>query len=110
MKRPLVLAAIIALGSSVTLPAVAADSGWHLRVVAAGFEPDLDVLVPAENPDMVRVAADSDLGFGASLEHQLSDLLGLELGMMRASSTIELSADIPGYGHLFLTDSMSTTR
>jgi opacity protein-like surface antigen len=28
---------------------------------------------------------------------------------MQASPTIELSADVPGYGHISLTDSMSTT-
>jgi outer membrane protein W len=78
-------------------PVAAADSGWHLRVFAAGFDPDLDVMVPAENPDEVRV-------------HQFSSLIGLEAGFMKASPAVELSAeDIPGYGDISLTDSMSTT-
>jgi len=109
MKRTLIFLAAVVLCSSIAVPAVAADSGWHLRVFAAGFDPNLDVMVPAENPDEVRVTADSDLGFGASLEYQFTKLLGLELGYMQASPTIELSADnIPGYGDISLKDSMST--
>ena len=108
MSRPLIAFASIVLACLVAMPAVAADRGWHLRVFAAGFDPDLDVLVPAENPDVVRVIADSDLGFGASLEYRFSDLLGVELGLMQADPEIELGADVPGYGHLSLTDSMST--
>ena len=90
------------------VPAAASEPGWTIRVFAAGFDPDLDVMVPSENPDEIRVTADSDLGFGASLEYQFNDLLGLELGYMLASPAIELSADIPGYGHLSLSDPMST--
>jgi len=68
------------------------------------------VVVPAENPEEVRVTADSDLGFGASLEYQFSGLLGVELGVMKASPAIVLTAaDIPGFGDISLTDSMSTT-
>lgn len=109
MKRILALIGILTLCLALTPPANAADKGWNLRVFAAGFDPSLDVMVPAENPDEIRVTAESDLGFGASLEYQFSSLLGLELGYMQASPTIELSADdIPGYGDISLTDSMST--
>jgi outer membrane protein W len=109
MKRALIIFGILALCGSLTVPASAADKGWHLRVFAAGFDPDLDVLVPAENPEEIRVTADSDLGFGGSLEYQFSNLLGLELGYMQASPAIVLSADdIPGYGDISLKDSMST--
>ena len=67
------------------------------------------MVVPAVNPDEVRITADSDLGFGASLEYQFSDLLGVELGYMQASPAIVLSVeDIPGFGDLSLSDSMST--
>ena len=72
------------------------------------MDPDLDRMVPSENPDEVRVKALSDFGFGASLEYQFSDLLGIELGAIWASPEIELSAEIPDYGLLKLTDSMST--
>jgi outer membrane protein W len=110
MKRTTVLLATIALCAAMTGPASAGEAGWHLRVFAAGFDPDLDVVVPAENPDEVRITSDSDLGFGASLEYQFSGLLGLELGVMKASPAIVLSAeDIPGFGDISLTDSMSTT-
>jgi len=110
MKRALVFLAVAGIIGIVTAPAAAADSGWHLRVFAAGFDPDLDVVVPAENPEEIRITADSDLGFGASLEYQFSGLLGLELGVMKASPVITLTAeDIPGYGDISLEDSMSTT-
>jgi opacity protein-like surface antigen len=110
MKRALIFLAIAAFLGTLASPADAADSGWNLRVFAAGFDPDLDMMVPAENPDEVRVRADSDLGFGVSLEYQFNKLLGLEAGFMKASPTIELSAeDIPGYGDIVLSDSMSTT-
>ena len=110
MERTLILLAVVGMMGILATPAAAADSGWHFRVFAAGFDPDLDVVVPAENPEELRVSADSDLGFGASLEYQFSGLLGLELGVMKASPAIVLTAeDIPGYGDIVLTDSMSTT-
>jgi outer membrane protein W len=110
MKRAMFVLASLLVCLALAVPAGAADKGWHLRVFAAGFDPDLDVTVPAENPEEVRVTADSDLGFGASLEYQFGTLLGLELGYMQASPTIALSAvDVPGYGDIFLTDSLSTT-
>ncbi len=110
MKRALVFLAVAGIIGIVAAPATAADTGWHLRVFAAGFDPDLDVMVPAENPEEIRVTAESDLGFGASLEYQFSSLLGLELGIMQASPAIVLTAeDVPGFGDISLTDSMSTT-
>ena len=110
MKRALIIFGFLALCGSLTVPASAADTGWHLRAFAAGFDPDLDVMVPAENPEEIRVLAESDLGYGASLEYQFSNLLGVELGVMQASPVIALSADdIPGYGDISMTDSMSTT-
>ncbi len=109
MKRSLIILGVLTLCGSIAAPAVAAETGWHFRAFAAGFDPDLDVMVPAENPEMVRVTADSDLGWGASLEYQFNKLFGLELGYMQASPTIVLRADdIPGYGDILLKDSMST--
>lgn len=110
MKQTLSVFGLIFLLCLATVPAQAADPGWNLRVFAAGFDPDLDVVVPAQNPDEVRVKAESDLGYGASLEYQFSHLLGVELGFFQASPAIELIAeDIPGYGDIVLTDTMSTT-
>ena len=110
MKRTLILLAVTVICATLATPVAAGDTGWHLRVFAAGFDPDLDVTVPAENPEFIDVTAESDLGFGASLEYQFSGLLGLELGVMKASPAIVLSADdVPGYGDLSLKDSMSTT-
>lgn len=108
MKQRVFLVTFLVVCGFAAVPAAASEPGWTIRVFAAGFDPDLDVMVPSENPDEIRVTADSDLGFGASLEYQFNDLLGLELGYMLASPAIELSADIPGYGHLSLSDPMST--
>ena len=108
MRHPTIILVIGALCLSFAAPASAAERGWHLRAFAAGFDPDLDVLVPSENPDEVRVTADSALGFGAGLEYQFTDLLGLELGFMSGSPEIGLSADVPGFGLVSLKDPMST--
>jgi outer membrane protein W len=109
MKNTVAFVGILAVCLASTSTVDAAGKGWNLRIFAAGFDPSLDVMVPAENPEEIRVTADSDLGFGASLEYQFSGLLGLELGYMQASPAIELSAeDVPGYGDIVLTDSMST--
>ena len=110
MKRALVFFAVAGMMGLLATPAAAADSGWNLRIFAAGHDTDLDVTVPAENPEFIDVSSDSDLGFGASIEYQFSGLLGLELGIMKANPAIVLTAeDIPGYGDIVLTDSMSTT-
>jgi opacity protein-like surface antigen len=110
MKRTTLVLGAVLVCLALAAPAGAADRGWHLRVFAAGFDPDLDVMVPAENPEEVRVTADSDLGFGASLEYHFSNLIGLELGYMQASPAIALTAeDVPGFGDIVLSDSMSTT-
>lgn len=110
MKMNLIVTACIALIVSAALPAVAAERPWHLRIFAAGFDGDLDETLPAENPDEVRVTSDSDLGLGGSLEYQFNDLIGIEFGAFSASPDIVLSADVPGFGELSLTDSMSTTN
>jgi hypothetical protein len=110
MKRASKIFAAVLLCGLLATPAAAADSGWHLRVFAAGHDTDLDVTVPAENPEFIDVSSDSDLGFGASLEYQFSGLLGLELGVMKANPAIVLTAeDVPGFGDIVLTDSMSAT-
>lgn len=110
MKQTSLVIACVFILCIAAVPATAADKGWNLKVFAAGFDPDLDVVVPAENPDVIRVTADSDLGFGGSLEYRFGGLLGLELGFFTANPDITLSAeDVPGYGDISLTDSMSTT-
>ena len=108
MRRALVVLGVFVFGGLSAAPAPAGESGWHIRAFAAGLNPDLNEVVSAENPEEVRVKGQSDLGFGASLEFQFNDRFGLELGAIWGSPEVELSADIPGYGHLSLTDAMST--
>jgi len=110
MNRTTAFLATAALCAATSAPLSAGETGWHLRGFAAGHDSNLDLVAPAENPDEVRITSDSDLGFGASLEYQFSNLFGLELGYMQASPTIELIAeDVPGFGDIVLADSMSTS-
>lgn len=109
MKRTFVCVIAFALTWSLATPAAAADSGWHLRIFAAGFDPDLDETVPAEEPEEVQVTGGSDLGFGLSLEYQFSNRWGLEAGFMKAGPEVKISGEVPGYGELVLTDTMPTT-
>jgi outer membrane protein W len=108
MQRASITAVIGIVVCTLALPVTAGERGWHVRVFAAGFDPDLDVIVPAEDPDEIRVTADSDLGFGGSVEFRFTDLLGLELGAMQGNPDVVLTGEIPGYGPLELRDSMST--
>jgi opacity protein-like surface antigen len=109
MQRTSVFLATVTLLTILVAPAASADNGWHLRVFAAGFDPDLDETVPAENPEFVDVTGDSDLGFGLSLEYQFAKRWGVEAGFMKASPAVEISGEIPGYGELVLTDPMAIT-
>jgi outer membrane protein W len=109
MKRTTVLLATIAMCVATSVPASAGETGWHLRIFAAGFDPDLDETVPAVNPEVVHVTADSDLGYGFSLEYQFSGHWGLEAGFMKGSPSVEFRGDIPGYGEIVLSDTMPTT-
>jgi hypothetical protein len=109
MKKALTLTAACLVAVAMASPAAAVERPWHLRIFAAGFDGDLNETLPAENPDEVDVTSESALGFGASIEYQLSNFLGLEFGAFAASPDVVLSADVPGYGELALTDSMSTT-
>jgi outer membrane protein W len=109
MKQALSLTAACLVVIAMASPAAAVERPWHLRVFAAGFDGDLSETLPAENPDEVQVSSDSDLGFGGSIEYQFSNLIGVELGAFTASPDIVLSADVPGFGEIALSDGMSTT-
>jgi len=102
----LVCCAVVA---ALAVPATAADMGWHLRVFAAGFDPRLDETVVNDDGDPIDVTAASDLGYGLSLEYQFSQRWGVEGGFMQGSPSVELRAEIPGYGTLSVSDSMKTT-
>jgi opacity protein-like surface antigen len=109
MKQTLIILTTVVLSATLAAPASAADTGWHLRIFAAGFDPDLDETVPAENPEEVRVTAESDLGYGLSLEYQFSSHWGLEAGFMKGSPAVEIRGEIPDYGEFSLSDTMPTT-
>ena len=97
-----------AIWVSFAVSATAADRGWNLRVFAAGLDPNFNQTIVNDDGDDIDVTGGTDLGFGASLEYQFTDLLGLEFGGFWGSPEIELSADIPGFV-LSVTDEMSTS-
>lgn len=109
MRRTQVFAAIALVFFAVGAPAEAADSGWNLRIFAAGFDPSLDETVFNDDGDAINVTAGSDLGYGLSLEYQFSSRWGIEGGFMQGKPAVELNAEVPGYGTLSLSDSMKTT-
>jgi opacity protein-like surface antigen len=109
MRREFVFLATAALFLTLASPASAADSGWNLRIFAAGFDPSLDETVFNDDGDAINVTSGSDLGYGLSLEYQFSDRWGIEGGFMQGNPAVELNAEVPGYGTLSLSDPMKTT-
>ncbi len=108
MRRILVFLAVIALCGALAAPASANGEGWHLRVFAAGFDPDTGETVVNEDGDDIRVGGDSDVGFGAGLEYRFTDRLGVELGIMEGAPEVSLSADVPGFGPIAVADTTNT--
>lgn len=84
--------ACLALGST-TLPAAAGDGQWHLRAHAAWVHPDLDWQMSPEPGEVVRVNADDAWGLGITGEYQVSELLGVDLGIMRAVPDVNLHVE-----------------
>ncbi len=72
------------------MPATAGDGQWHLRVQAVWVQPDLDWRMSPAPGDVVSVDADDAWGLGVSGEYQVSDLLGVELGIMRAVPDVNI--------------------
>ena len=109
MKRTAILFGILALCLTVSAPASAAEKGWNLRVFAAGFDPSLDETELNDDGSEVNITATSDLGFGASIEYQFTNLLGLEVGYQKGTPEIELSTEVEGYGEFSTAAPMSTS-
>lgn len=93
----LLVTTCLALGST-TLPAAAGDGQWHLRVHAAWVRPDLSWQMSPEPGTVVRVDADDAWGLGISGEYQVSELLGIDLGIMRAVPDVDLHVEDSSLG------------
>lgn len=89
-------------------PASAADPGWGLRVFAAGFDPDTRETIVNPAGQEVQIVGRSALGAGAGLEYRFTTRIGIDLGVMAGAPKIELSQDVPGFGPVSLSDSMTT--
>ena len=85
------LACLTAL--STASPTSAADGQWHLRAHAAWVSPELSWQMSPAPGDLVRVDADSAWGLGISGEYRASDLLGVELGILRSSPDVNIQVD-----------------
>ena len=108
MRRAQASMAVLAVCGALATPALADDGGWHLRVFAAGFDPDIGETIVNDDGDDVRVGGGSDLGFGAGLEYRFTDRIGVEVAIMQGAPEVSLSADVPGLGQLALADDMNT--
>jgi outer membrane protein W len=93
-RNPLLLfgLACLALGST-TLPAAAGDGQWHLRAQAVWVHPDLDWRTSPAPGDVVTIDGDDAFGLAVSGEYQASPLLGVDLGVMRATPDIGVRSE-----------------
>jgi outer membrane protein W len=84
--------ACLAIGS-IAIPALAVDGQWHIRAHAAWVQPDLNWQMSPEGGTAIAVDANSAWGLGINGEYQVSELLGVELGIMRAVPDIDLHVE-----------------
>jgi outer membrane protein W len=75
------------------MPATAGDGQWHLRAQAVRVQPDLDWRMSPAPGDVVSVDANDAWGLGISGEYQVSDLLGVDLGVLRAVPDLDVRVD-----------------
>ncbi len=108
MRRALVFLTAIALCGALAAPASATEESWHLRVFAAGFDPDISETIVNDGGDDIHIGGGSDLGIGAALEYRFTDRFGVEIGIMQGTPEVSLSADIPGFGQIAVVDTMNT--
>ena len=98
------------VAGSIALPAVAESGQWHLRAQAVWVYPDLDWRMSPEPGDLITVDADDSWGLGISGEYQVSELLGVELGIMRTSPDIRIVSEERNHGlSVSATDGLTTT-
>lgn len=75
------------------MPATAGDGQWHLRAHAVSVHPDLSWRMSPVPGEVVSVDADDAWGLGISGEYQVSDLLGVDLGVLRAVPDLQVGVD-----------------
>lgn len=92
------------------MPATAGDGQWHLRAHAVWVHPDLSWYMSPVPGEVVSVDADDAWGLGVSGEYQVSDLLGVDLGVLRAVPDLEISVEDAFLGmSVSATDGMTMT-
>jgi outer membrane protein W len=93
-RQPILLLvlACLAVGSR-AMPAVAGDGQWHLRAQAVWTHPDLTWQSSPEPGDLVTVDADDAFGLAVSGEYQVSELLGVDLGIMRTTPDVRVRSE-----------------
>ena len=108
MRYARVALAVALLIGFLASDARAADPGWGLRAFAAGFDPDTRETIVNPDGQEIEVVAGSALGAGVGLEYRFTTRVGVDLGVMAGAPKIELSQDVPGFGPVSLSDSMTT--
>ena len=109
-NRPLLIVLASLAAGSIALPAVAANGRWHLRAHAVWNHPDLDWRTSPDPGDVVTIQADDAWGVGISGEYQVSDLLGVDMGILRTTPDIRIVAEDRDLGiSLGATDGLTMT-
>lgn len=94
LRKPVLLCGLTCLAAASTaLPAVAGDGLWHLRAQAIWVQPDLSWSMSPEPGSAISVDADDAWGLGISGEYQVSDLLGVDLGILRTVPDVRIQVD-----------------
>ena len=104
--RNAILIGLLLATASVTAAPAADNSKWHLRFFVSHVEPD----VAADDIDSdTRIDDDSDTGFGISLEHRFSRLIGLELGALFTVPDLGVRQTQPGNVLIVASDGLRLT-
>lgn len=93
-RCPILLLGLTCLAAvSTTIPAAAGDGQWHLRAQVVWVHPDLDWQTSPAPGDVVTIHADDALGLSVSGEYQVSSLLGVDFGVMRATPDVGVRSE-----------------
>ena len=95
----------VALLLSVSAPAAAEDSKWHLRLFGTYVDADIDEI---DSDGDTSATGDSAAGLGVSLEYRFSRRIGVELGALTATPDLSILQTEDG-GVLAVSDGLRTT-
>jgi outer membrane protein W len=102
--------ALLALALAVPAASVGAgDNGWQVKVGGVWIHPNLNYSSVEPEGEHLTAASDNAIGLGLGLEYRLSDRIGIELGVLRASPNLHLQVQVPTGWVLSAEDHLSFT-